>query len=230
MSRIRIVRDKHIQGTEQARHDWADVTGQDIQLKQSIYLDTETDRAYSHIAGAMIYPGIEPGCLMVMGIQPGPKLDVLEYQEHGAVLDLIKAMVEIRYEWGYGKAKRVLQQWIGDPDRYQPVVAKVSQALEAKGGYDRGLYIREPADFQEQYAFPLYMRQLHAALNEKVLHLNGQKDLISRLQAFQPDMAEKGKLYDFPAVGLLGAFTHTMMVETPWQEDMSYGEPINLES
>jgi hypothetical protein len=230
MTRIKIIRDDYIQWTRQARHDWADVTGQEIQLRPSIFLDTKTDVSYSHIAGAMAYPGIEPGCLIIMGIRQGPKLDVLEYQEHGAVLDLIEATVSIRYQFAYGKERRILQQWVGDPDRYQPVVAKISQALEAKDGYDRGLYIREPADFQEKYAFPLYMRQLHAALAEKILNINNQTALINRLQAFQPDMAEKGKLYDFPAVGMLGAFTHTMMVETPWQEDVSYGEPINLET
>lgn len=232
MSRIQIIRDEHIQDTEQARHDWADVTGQDIELTQSIYLDTKTDQTYSHIAGAIAYASADhPGCLIIAGIGPGPKVDILAYEEHMSVFDLIKAVVAIRAEFGFGLAKRILRQWVGDPERFQPLIAKSSQALEAKGGYDFGLYIREPADFKEHYAFPLYIRQLYAALAEKVLPApHDHAALMNRLQAFQPDQAEKGKLYDYPAVGMLGAFIHTLMVETPWLEDVGYGEPINMES
>ena len=92
--------------------------------------------------------------------------------------------------------------------------------LELRHGPDKGLYVREPADFKERYAFPLYMRQLRAALKEKALNINGETILVGRLQAFQPDEAEKGRIIDFPAVGMLGAVVHTLMIEMPWQEEI----------
>ena len=228
---IRIIEDEHITGTRQARHDWAEVTGKEIELKPAIMLDTRTGWRYCHITGAIAYPAIEPGCVIVMGVQsePEPTFTVLEYREFENICELIDAIIDLRILYGYGKHGSILQQWIGDPDRYLTLMSKCSQSLEKTYGHDKGLYIRGPADWQEQYAFPMYMRQIHTALSQKMLRLNKHIELINRLQAFQPQDADKGKIQDFPAVGMLGAMTHTIMIEKPWEQDVKHGKPYNME-
>ncbi|WP_289020393.1 hypothetical protein [Desulfobacter postgatei] len=230
MSRIELIKDTLSKETAQARHDFAVVTGNPIQPKPAVYKDIETGIIYSHIVGAMAWPAADPGAVFVFGIlspennSGKPRVDLLCYREHKSVASLVDAMVGTRKQFGYGLAEEILQQWIGDTERYQPIVVKKSVGLELRYGPDKGLYVREPADYKERYAFPLYMRQLRAALKEKVLNLNGEAILIGRLQSFQPQEAEKGHLIDFPAVGMLGAVVHTLMIETPWQEEIEMQE------
>ena len=228
---INIIRDSHDHATEQARHDWANVTGKTVELSPSIYVDQRTGLKYSAIMGCIAYPGIEPGCMIIVGIQTNPtKIIVLEYTEHTSVYDLLEDVVMTREMYRYGEHAGILQAWIGDPDRYQTVAVAVSTALEKKTGHDRGLYIREPVDWTERHRFPMYIRQLHSSLGKKFLDLNKKSDLISRLQAFQPDAADKGKIEDYPAVGMLAALTHTITVEKPWLQDIDHGKPIILET
>jgi hypothetical protein len=228
---IQIIRDEHIQGTRQARSDWGKVTGKPITLKPAVFLDTRTGWRYSQIVGAVAYPAIEPGCIIVMGVsgEPDPAFTVLEYVESTDIYRQIEQIIDIRGKYAYGQHEGILQQWIGDPDRYLTLIAKCSVALEKNKGHDRGLYIREPADWGERHAFPMYVRQIHTALGAKTLRLNGHTDLINRLQSFQPPDADKGKIQDFPAVGMLGALTHTLMIERPWEQDADHGEPIMME-
>ena len=224
--RIQIIEDKLSRETAQARHDFGVVTGNPIRPKPSVFEDTRTGIIYNHIAGAMAWPTAEPGCIFIVGILSTesnggrPRLDVIEFQEHPTVSGLVDAMVRIRQDFGHGLDDHTLRQWVGDPERYQPILVKRSVSLEMRQGYDRGLYVREPAEFKDRYAFPLYMRQLRAALKEKVLNLNSHAGLLGRLQSFPHDAVEKGDLHDHPAVGMLGAFVHTLMIETPWQEEM----------
>lgn len=229
---INIIRDELSHDTEQARHDWARVTGKTIEPAPAMYVDQRTNLKYSAIMGAIAYPGIEPGCMIIVGIQANPqaKVTVLEYIEHTSIYDLFYDIVKIRKLYRFGEHAGILQSWIGDPDRYNAVAVTISVALEEKEGHDRGLYIREPVDWREKHSFPLYIRQLHDSLAKKFLDLNKKSNLISRLQAFQPDAADKGKIEDYPAVGMLAALTHTITVETPWLQDIDHGKPIILET
>ena len=228
---IQIISDSHNAATRQARHDWATVTGQDIELKPTVFRDIRTDAEFCHIAGALAYPGIEPGCIIIVGIQPAPvKIVVLEYREHMSVFDMLEDVVLTRKQYRYGLHAGILPSWTGDPDRYQTVAVAASVAIEKKVGAGRGLYVIEPVDWGQRHAFPMYIRQLHGALNRKFLDLNGHTDLISRLQGFQQEAADKGKIEDYPAVGMLGAMTHTLMIEKPWEQDIDYGKPIMLEN
>ena len=227
---IQIIEDEHVQGTRQARQDWAEVTGKEIELKPAILLDNRTGHRYSHITGAIAYPALEPGCIIIAGVQgePEPRITILEYHEYMSIYLLLSDVVDIRKLYGYGLSDKILDQWIGDQERYLTLISKCNQALE-KQKLDGGIYIREPADWQEQYAFPMYVRQLHAVLGDKQLYLNKHMDLINRLQSFQQADADKGKIQDFPAVGMLGAMTHTIMTEKPWEQDVKHGKPYNME-
>jgi hypothetical protein len=222
---IVIERDEFLAGTEQARRDWARITGKEMVLKPDIFRHTGTGVGYADIAGGIAYPTTMPGCLIVMGITSAGKLHVLEFMEEVIVFDLIRAAVAIRTKYGYGLSKDLLQAWTGDQEKYLPIVAKVSQKLEERLGFDRGFYVKDPVDYREPYAFPLYIRQIHNALKSRQLLINSQ-DLTNHLQAFHPDMAEKGRIQEFPAVGLLGGLVHTLITEAPWEERAESGEPI----
>ncbi len=231
MKKIEIITDEHKEGTRQARFDFAEVTGKTIELKPAIFREKQTGHEFCHIVGALAYPGIEPGCVMIFGIQAGPlKFRLLEYREHTSVFDLITDVVTTRNYYGYGHHSAILQQWIGDPERYLSIVVKISTAIEQKSGHDKGLYIREPADWAEKHAFAMYIRQLYSALSDKLLILQPHTQLINRLQAFQPDSADKGNLADYPAVGMLGGLVHSLMIERPWEQDIDHGGPIILQS
>jgi hypothetical protein len=167
-----------------------------------------------------------------MGVSgdPKPAFTILEYREHDNIYQMIEQIVvDIRVLYAYGQHDAILQQWLGDPDRYLTLISKCSQTLEKVWGHDRGLYIREPVDWYETHAFSMYVRQTHTALAKKMLRLNKHSDLINRLQAFQPADADKGRSTDFPAVGMLGAMVHTLMIERPWEQDADHGEPIMIE-
>lgn len=226
---IEVIRDSYDAETRQARHDWAEVTGEMRELSPAVLLDRRTGWRYSGLVGAIGYPtGMEPGCMIVLGIQsqPEPRIVALEYREHRSVYELISDAVSTREQYGFGLHRGIIPDWIGDPDRYQAVIAAASVALEKKIGHNWGLYVREPADWGEQHNFPMYLWQLRSALEKDFLRLNSLTDLISRLQAMSPDAVDKGKTYDFPAVGMLGAAIHTLMIEKPWEQDIDHGKPI----
>jgi len=92
-----------------------------------------------------------------------------------------------------------------------------------------GFYIREPAEWTERHAFPLYMWQLRDALERKQLDLSGFSLLTGRLQAVQPDEIDRGRVAAFPTVGALGGLVHSIKIERPWEQDIDHGKPINLE-
>lgn len=156
---IQIISDSHDAATRQARHDWAEVTGQDIELKPTVFRDIRTGSEYCHIAGALAYPGMEPGCIIVVGIEPDPvKVVVLEYMEHMSVFDLLQDAILTRKLYRYGSHGGILPSWTGDPDRYQTVAISASVAIERKVGAGRGLYIIDPVDWRQRHAFPMYVR------------------------------------------------------------------------
>jgi hypothetical protein len=107
-------------------------------------------------------------------------------------------------------------------------VAAVSVALEEKLGEGMGFYLRPPVDWTERHAFPLYMWQMRDTLGRKQLKIH-HPDLISRVQAIQPDIVDKGRVQDLPAAGMLGALVHTIITERPWEQDIDHDKPTNLE-
>ena len=226
---IEIIRDEHDFETRQARHDWAKITGTTTELKPSIIRDDVSKQDYAAISGAIGWPtALEPGCMIVAGVGDR-RIQILEYREYRSVYDLIDAVVTVRYEYKFGEFAGILPDWIADPDRYQALATETSAALEQRQGPGRGLYIREPADWYEPNAFPIYAWQMRNALEKKTLKLGGHVNLVNRLQAFQQSVIDKGKVFDYPAVGILGALTHTILSEKSWEQDIDHGKPFNLE-
>jgi hypothetical protein len=226
---IEIIRDSYNAETRQARHDWAGVTGQMRELKPSVIHDMRTGAKYSSIAGAIGWPtALEQGCMIIAGVSDS-RIQVLEFKEHRSVYDLIEDAIMTRKAYRHGDFGGILPDWCADPDRYEALVAETSVALEKKLGPDRGFYIREPADWYDRYPFPLYMWQLRNALSNGTFAKPEQSDLVSRLQAIHPDIIDKGKVYDYPAAGILSGLVHTIITERTWEQDIDHGKPIMME-
>jgi len=213
-------------GTRQARYDWATVTGQPARLRPPIYRDTRDGQGYCNILGALAYPAMEPGCMIILGITTDKNFRILEFREHRTVARLLEDAVLTRRLYGWGLDKHVLRSWTGDELRYQTIVSKISQEIEKQMGQDTGLYIRDPLDFRERHAFPLYMNQIRQTLKDGRLDIP-QVDLITRLQAMQHDAAEKGRIEDYPAAGILGGIVNSILTEEPWFETAEDGDAYN---
>jgi hypothetical protein len=228
---IEIIKDKHNAETRQARHDWAEVTRQEQVLKPTQLKDTRTGEKYSAIMGAIGYPaGLEPGCVMVVGVKADePNITILEYAEKRSVYNLYDLISLYRQKYGHGRHSSILSYWIGDQEKYQSICVAVSSEIEKRQGEGFGIYIRNPIDWEEPAAFPLFMWRLKSALEKNELSIPGSQLLTSRLQEVQPDQVDKGKVSNFPGVGGLGGLVHTIMIERPWLQDADYGKSLNME-
>ena len=226
---IEIIRDSYNAETRQARHDWAEVTGKMLELKPSLIRDMRTGQRYSAISGAIGWPtALEPGCMIVAGVDQG-RVRVLEFREHRSVYDLVEDVVMTRKTYRFGEFGGILPDWIADPDRYTALVSETSVALENKLGPGHGFYIREPADWYEPNVFPLYMWQLKRAKEQRTVAISQFPELIARVEAIQPDIIDKGKVFDYPAAGILAGLVHTIMTERTWEQDIDHGKPIMME-
>ncbi len=231
---IKIKAEKHLEGTEQARHDFAIVTGRDIVLKSAVFCHTETDEHYCNIVGGIAYPtAVEPGIVIVAGIQNEPKIlfRILDVFENDNVFELISNCVQMRKKWGFGLDSRILPWWYGDQDKFRALILKTSAALEKVIGYDQGLYIKDLVDLRERHAFPLYIRQLFNARKTGLLEkpsLSGFMNIVGYIQGFNRELAEKTKTEDYPAVGLLAGMIHSLQIERSWEEEVMQGEAFNI--
>lgn len=229
---IKIEKPEHIEGTEQARYDHGIITGQELTLKPAAFLHTETKEYYCHIIGGIAYPtATEPGIVLIIGIQSEPeiKFRVFETFEEVNVFALIEKAVILRSKYGFGEDSRLLPYWYGDQEKFQTLIVKTSGELEKQLGHDRGFYVKDLIDLRVRYSFSLYVRQIADCLKSKRLDLNDNKLLAGRLDEFNREDAEKGKIENFPSVGLLGGMVHSLQVEQPWTEEVLQGEAFNIE-
>jgi len=235
---IKIERDKHLENTEQSREDWAIVYDQDFVLKTPIFHNLETGDKYCDIWGGIAYPSVSlSGCIIVIGVilqDDQPVFKILEAVEEKEIFELFRKLIKLRVKYGFGMDARLLPWWIGEPDKFQPLVSRLTQKLEEELGEGRGIYIKPPVDFGEKYSFPLYIRQLFRSRDLKLrdpvyLELNGFQNISSYAQAIQSEDAEKGNYEDFPMVGLLGGMMHTLLTQMPWMEDSQAGQAFHLE-
>jgi hypothetical protein len=232
--KITIEKPEHVEGTEGARKDWAEITGQELTIKQATFRHSLTNEYYCHLIGGVSYPiasgqEIKPGVLLIIGIQAEPvvKYTILESFETLDVFKLIEKMVTMRREYQFGKDSRILPSWYGDQEKYQTLIIKASESLEKAHGINAGLYIKDTVDRREKHSFQLYVRQIFHALEKKTLNINGDKIVTGHLQAFQREDAEKGGVDNFPVAGLLGGMLHSLQIEKPWLED-EHGTVFNV--
>jgi len=233
---INVEKPEHMSGTRGAREDWAVVTGQPLTLKPATFLHRPSGQYYCHIVGGIAYPTataqeVKPGALIIMGIQSDPvKYRILEVIESGDVFDLIEKLVDTRKAYGFGEDSRILPNWYGDQDKYQVLIMKASEVLERMHGVTSGLYIRDTLDRHDTQAFPLYVRQILNTLKIARLDVGQDKILTGHLQGLQREDAERGKVDDFPVVGLLGGMIHSLQIEQPWLEDVTgQGTVFNID-
>lgn len=218
---IAIEKPEPLRGDRGAHEDWAKVTGKELMLKPAVFRHTKTGERYCNIVGGIAYPTAEkPGLVLVIGVQnePAVKFKAMETYEDANVFLLIEKAVQIREKYGFGLDSRILPSWYGDQEKFQTLIVKCSETLEKMHGSTAGLYIKDPVDLRERHAFPLYVRQIFDTLKTGRLDLNGNLILTGHLQGFQRHDAEKGKVEDFPAVGLLGGMVHSLQIQQPWLE------------
>ena len=227
---IQVIEDSYNHETRQARHDWAEVTGEMRELAPTQLYNTESGKAYATILGGVGYPAnLEPGCVIVVGVTTDPVIEVLEFVEHTSIYDVFEQMVKYRRKYRHGSHHAILPHWYGDPDRFMTPVITVSTQMEARRGAGLGLYIRPPVDWADPHKLPLYMWQLRSALGNGQLSREMPATLHGRIQSIQPDMIEQGKVQDYPAVGTLAGLVHSIMYEKPWRRDIDHGKPIITE-
>ena len=218
---IEIQAPAHIPGTTGARKDWATVTGKPLVLSPPVFHHIESNEYCCGIVGGIAYPTADkPGIIIIIGLQNEPvRFRVLETYEDANVFELIQKVIDLRVKYGFGLDSRILPGWFGDQEKFQTLIVKASTSLEDVCGVGRGLYIKDTVDLRERHAFPLYVRQIFDTLKSKRLDLAGDMILTGHLQGFQRQDAEKGRVEDFPAVGLLGGMVHSLQVMAPWLED-----------
>jgi hypothetical protein len=165
---------------------------------------------------------------MIVGATADKRLRVLDYSEFTAVPQLLAGVIEARSLHGYGLDQHCLRQWIGDELRFATIVSRISQDLEAEFGPNAGIYVKDPQDYRERHAWPLYMRQIHEALKNKRIDIT-QSALIDRLQQVDHTTAERGRFEQFPIIGILGGLINTALIEEPWVEDITDQEAFILD-
>lgn len=230
---ITVEKPEHLEGTDQARYDHGIITGKEYTLKPATFLHAETKDYYCHIIGGIAYPTATlPGIVLIMGVQcePEVKFRVFETFESVDVFELIEFAVLVRSKYGFGEDARLLPYWYGNQEKFQSLIIKTSEALELELGYDRGLYVKDLVDLRERFSFALYNRQNTDCLIKSILDLNDNKVLEGHLQGMDREDVEKGKVENFPAVGLLGGMVHSLQIEKPWLEDVIQGEAFNIET
>lgn len=235
MTHIVTIRDKVDIATEQARTDWAEVTGKRQSLKHNIYIDQRTGWRYCGIVGAVAYQYDDPGCYIIAGVQSEPhqRIVIMDYAEHTDLYQMITEMAEHQEAYGCRGDINVLNSWIGDPDRYLSIIARVSQVMEKKySGSGGGFYVREPADWQESNKrFAMWTRHLRQAMAEKRVVISqscsGASEISNRLQAFPHGAVDTGKIEQYPGVGALAALVYTVGIERMWERDIYNDTAIN---
>lgn len=228
---IEIKKSKFLEGTEQARHDFAVIYGKEFKLKPPVFYHLETHHHYCNIIGGIAYPTIiEPGIIIILGVRQNPiRYEIFEIFEEVNIFKLITQLVRARKKYGFGKDSRILPNWYGEQDRFQTLIIRASEELEKKYGHTYGLYIKDYVDIKLKNALALYVRQIYSCLESgKLIKESLGDQLKQHLQAFQREDAEKGKIANYPAVGLLGGIIHSLEIERPWLEDVAQGESFNI--
>jgi hypothetical protein len=85
-----------------------------------------------------------------------------------------------------------------------------------------GIHLTPPYDLERSNNFEIYYRQMDSYLdkNNKRLFLDSGGILGNYVQNLPPDIAIKGDIDSFPAVFVLGALIHTLLMLKPWKKPL----------
>jgi len=223
----------------QAREDWAIVTGQTAYPKPIYFKNKVTGHSYSYIAGGIGWPGDRvPGYALIVAVvkteKPEPQFLVLDEAGDSNVVRLLRKCLVLRDKYGFWESSEILRHWIGDPNRYDPIVYTFCSNLRKKEGEGEGhgFYIYNPDDFDRPDSFEIYIRQIQICLTpnssgKKRLYIGKNNKLRNHLQNFSKSI-RKQSVEDHPAVFALGGVIHTLIQRKRWLNN-SGAEAFNLD-
>jgi len=223
----------------QSRTDWGLVTGKTDYPKPTYFKNKKTGHLYSHISGGIGWPGNRvPGYALIVGVikteMPDPPFLVLDEEEDSNVVRLLRKCVSLRDKFGFWESSEILRHWIGDSDRYDPIVCTFSSKLRKKEGEGEGhgFYIYSPDDFDRPDFFEICIRQIQMCLTpnssgRKRLYIGKNNKLRNHLQNFSKSI-RKQSIEDHPAVFALGGVLHTLIQRKRWLNN-SGAEAFNLD-
>lgn len=217
-----------------ARTDYATVTGQPLIEKPFWYDDKIAGASYRDIYGCVGWPtevtdkdmGMA-GFLAVVSvlkdddIKPDDsRFRLLAEFESYDIPTLLKQMVELRQEFGFGLHPGLMQGWFGDPDRFITSLALLNERLTVDDP-GQAILIIPPDDLYVPHAFDHYVRSLRSVIERgnKRFYF-GQCDVLKKkLQEFKRDD---------PAVYAVGGLIHSLLTRTTWM-DQARENAFNVE-
>lgn len=213
--------------TLQARIDEAVVTGQPLVERPFYYQNIETGQKYYALYGCIGWPsevsdvdnGMPGYIAVVAAVKPedddeefnpkDAKFQLLAEFENKDVPTLLKKMVVMRAEWGFGLHPDLLQTWTGDSTRFQQLLALMNASLTSSGGSKNAIMLSEPNDFGDSHSFDHYVRSFESVVlaGQPRFYFGGFGILKSKLREFKRDN---------PAVMAIGGLVHSMLLRCMW--------------
>ncbi|MCK4787924.1 MAG: hypothetical protein KAV87_29495, partial [Desulfobacteraceae bacterium] len=204
--------------------------------KSSYYRDKVTGQEYSWIAGGFGWPGKGnpiagpdnvPGFVLILAVDrihndDDPCFRVLSESEFEQVEDLLWYCVKLRERYGYyEKGSKLFQSWYGDAERFATLIGEVNVKIEKRDGTKHYLSITPPYDFEKQdrNRFENYFRRIQSYLtkDKKKLYLDNCDKLKNYILNLPSKAVMDGSFESYPAVGILGALIHSLLISKPWE-------------
>ncbi len=225
----------------QARIDEAIVTGKAQTEKPFWYENTENNQCYYDLCGCVGWPSDVtekddgmPGYIAIvavvkMGENSSPRdapFQLLAEYESKDVPSLLRQMLKLREEWGFGLHPDLLQAWTGTPDRFISTIALLNEGLRERGGERQAILISPPDDYDDPKAFDNYVRSLQSCVTpDNVRFYFGGNDILRNklIGEFKRDN---------PAVLAVGGLVHSLLLRCEWldqqRENAFVVEEVNL--
>jgi len=212
-----------------AREDDARVTGKPLVEKPIYFENTETGQKYFWLYGCIGWPNVisnkpkavnRPGYVAVVGVIKSAKREpedalfqIMAEAEGHSVQFLIREMLRLREDWGFGLHPELLHAWYGDPDRFIMETAIVNERLVKFGGERKSLLFIPPEGFYDPLAFDLYVRAMTEALSSQNqrLYYGGNDILKNRVGEY----SEKD-----PVIVGMGGLVHALVLHKPWMDQV----------
>lgn len=160
-----------------------DITGETYTRKPTYYRNIRNGMEYYHIAGGIGWPGQKPGFIVIVAViksaKDNPSFHVLEELEEKSVNSLLKACLQLREKYGFGKGSDLFNLWYGGNERFDALVNDFNHGLETKDDKTRGIYLASPYDNQKPNAFEVWVNSIRGFLkmdnlNSPALYLGFQ--------------------------------------------------------
>ena len=198
------------------------ITGQRTKTKATCFRNIETDAEYSHISGAIAWPGKAlPGCALVVAVKKDtrePTFQLLAEAEDYSINGLLKHCIALRQKYGYDGD--LFSFWYGDYTKFASLLSDFNKE-RFSSKQTEGIHIACLADFDKPNHFEIYVRRIQSCLSpddsgNKTLYLGTCDRLRNYLQILPSEAAIKGTDEDYPAIAALGYVIHSLSACKPW--------------